>query len=154
MNTEVFKSGGLFGRVEPASLEKRIHLPETQSQQVLPSEKSLFLRVYQVPSSGFTDDWCGFGAYALAVFYIICDGILDECKHGRNFNTMYLQDDWRVLADGLSNVEEFAPDYGRTATVVISWRDLWRWMMLLSGPQAGKERSRGGGKKTMILVVE
>ena len=42
MDTEVFNSAGLSGRIEPASLEKQIGQPEVRSRQVLATEAPSF----------------------------------------------------------------------------------------------------------------
>ena len=59
MNTEIFNSRGLFGRVEPALLEKWIHLPEVQS-------------------SNLADSRYGFQVNALAVAEMGCCDLLDR----------------------------------------------------------------------------
>ena len=95
-----------------ASLERRIHLPEAQSRQVLPAEMSSFARVRQVQSSSFSDSRYSFRTYAFAVAQMVCGDLLDGCEQGRDFGTTSFQDDQCFLAYRLSNVEDFVLVHG------------------------------------------
>lgn len=75
METEVLDSVSLSGRVEPVSWERRIHLPEVRSKQVLPPDVPSFARVRQLRFSSFTDSQYGFRAYAFAAAQMVCDDI-------------------------------------------------------------------------------
>ena len=111
METEVLESGGLSGRIEPDSLGKRIQPREVWARQAHPAEISSFAQVGHVQPTSFAGGRHGFRAHVFVVAQMDCYALLDRPWQERNFGTVSLQDDRRVLANRCSNVGEHIDEF-------------------------------------------
>lgn len=111
METEVFDSGGLSGRIEPDLLGKRIQPLEMWARKAQSAEILSFARVCHVQPASFADGRHGFRAYVFVVAQMACYTLLDRRWQERNFGTVSLQDDRRVLASRCSNVGEYIDEF-------------------------------------------
>ena len=144
----------MSGRVEPAELEKRLHLPEMQSRQVLAVEISSFARMRQVRPSRFANGRNRFRAYASVVAQVVCDDLLDGCRQGRDFGATSFQDDWRSWPTAYRMLRNLRQSMGD--------RDRGYWFeglvemddAFVGGRKPGKRGRGAEGKKPVIFAVE